>query len=140
MYKIHLRTSNTSLSCVMGRAFDFIILPSFSLRNFKECGIFFWSGRELWTLSRVLYPPKVPNFAWQTWRVATYQLRTVLYCKMQNVNMLNLKVHYYVDKSLPLLPILSHTNSVHIHTSYFFKTDFNISLPPSARYSRWYYS
>jgi len=53
--------------------------------------------------------------------------------------MLNLKVHYCADKSLPLLPILNHKNSVHIHPSYFFKTDFNISHSPTAR-SMWYYS
>ena len=79
-----MRTSNTSLLC-HGYSTYFIVLPSFSLHNFKERGFFFWSGWVLWTLSRVLYPPKVPNFAWQTCSVATYQLRMffIVRCKIQ---------------------------------------------------------
>jgi hypothetical protein len=42
----------------------------------------------------------------------------------------NLKVHYCVQKGLPLDLILSHLNSANTLTPYLFKFRFNIIFPP----------
>jgi len=41
----------------------------------------------------------------------------------------NLKIHYHIQESLPLDPILSQKNPVHTLTPYFFKIHFNITIP-----------
>jgi hypothetical protein len=46
---------------------------------------------------------------------------------------MELKIQYCVLKSPPLVPILSHTNSVHTIPSYLSKIHFNILHPPTSR-------
>jgi hypothetical protein len=50
--------------------------------------------------------------------------------------LLNLKVHYRVHESLPLIPILSHTNLVHILISHSLKIHVNIILTLMSRSSK----
>jgi hypothetical protein len=47
------------------------------------------------------------------------------------------KVHYRVQKSLSLVPILSKINPVYATPSYFSKIYFNIILPPMFMSSEW---
>jgi len=46
----------------------------------------------------------------------------------------NLRVHYHVHKNLPLLPLLSHINNVHIFPHYFPKIHSNIIFPSTPSY------
>jgi hypothetical protein len=48
----------------------------------------------------------------------------------------NLKVHYHIHNSPPLVSTLSKINPVLAHTSYFLKIRFNIILPPMRRFSK----
>jgi len=45
----------------------------------------------------------------------------------------NMQRYYRVHRYPPVLPILSQTNPVHVLTSYFLKTHFNIILPSIRR-------
>ena len=46
----------------------------------------------------------------------------------------NRYIQYSVDKSLTLVHVLSHTNTVHINLTLFLKIHFNIILPSTPRY------
>jgi hypothetical protein len=48
----------------------------------------------------------------------------------------NPKVHYHAHKSLPLVPRMSHMDSVHTLTPYFFKIHFNIFPSINAWFSQ----
>lgn len=49
----------------------------------------------------------------------------------------NSEVIYRVHNSIPMDPIFSNTNLVHICRDYFSNTDFNIILPSSPNYREW---
>jgi hypothetical protein len=52
-------------------------------------------------------------------------------------NLWNPKVHYRLDNSLPPAPILTQINKVHVFPSDFCRIRFNITVPPTARFSEW---
>jgi hypothetical protein len=52
----------------------------------------------------------------------------------------NLKIHYCIHISLPLVPILRQINPFLSHTSHFFKIHFNSILPSMPRSAKWYLS
>jgi hypothetical protein len=64
---------------------------------------------------------------WETAsRLASHEFPNILW---------NPKVHYRAQKNLPLVPILSQMNSVHITPSYFSKIHFKVVLLPTSRTS-----
>jgi hypothetical protein len=56
----------------------------------------------------------------------TQEIRSVLW---------NNNIHYRIHKNNSVVPILSHTNQIHILDPYFFDIHFNIILPSTSRFS-----
>jgi hypothetical protein len=69
-------------------------------------------------------------------------LRSCLFCSHSTTSQgfMEPKFHYSVQKSPPLVPILSQIDQIHTILSYFSKIHFNIIHPPTSWSSQWFLS